>query len=79
MKKVLVIILCIIGIKVDAQKLAITELGRYTDGRVTASEIVTYDSSSKKLFITNAVSDSIDIVDISNPGTPVRVGLAIGA
>jgi hypothetical protein len=74
MKKVLVIILCIIGIKVDAQKLAITELGRYTDGRVTASEIVTYDSSSKKLFITNAVSDSIDIVDISNPGTPVRVG-----
>jgi len=74
MKKVLVIILCIIGIKVDAQKLAITELGRYTDGRVTASEIVTYDSSSKKLFITNAVSDSIDIVDISNPATPVRVG-----
>ena len=74
MKKVLIIALCLFTISVNAQKLAVTELGRYTDGRVTASEIATYDSSSKKIFITNAVSDSIDIVDISNPSLPTRVG-----
>jgi hypothetical protein len=74
MKKSLLFFSCLIGFSASAQKIAVTELGRYTDGRETALEIVTYDSSSKKMFITNAFSDSIDIVDITNPAAPMRTG-----
>lgn len=80
MKKSLLLLSCSISLTASAQKISVTELGRYTDGRTTASEIATYDSSSKKLFVTNAVSDSIDIIDVTNPATPTRIGgIAIAA
>lgn len=74
MKKSLLLLTCSISIAASAQQISVTELGRYTDGRATASEIATYDSSSKKLFVTNAVTDSIDILDVTNPATPMRIG-----
>ena len=74
MKKSLLLLSCTISIAASAQQISVTELGRYTDGRTTASEIATYDSSSKKIFVTNAVTDSIDIIDVTNPATPNRVG-----
>lgn len=74
MKKSLLLLSCSVSLAASAQKIAVTELGRYTDGRETASEIATYDSSSKKLFITNAVTDSIDIIDVTNPAAPSRLG-----
>ena len=74
MKKSLLMLSCSIGLAASAQKISVTELGRHTDGRATASEIATYDSSSKKLFVTNAVTDSIDIIDITNPAAPMRIG-----
>lgn len=74
MKKSLLLLSCSISLAASAQKISVTELGRHTDGRATASEIATYDSSSKKLFVTNAVTDSIDILDITNPATPTRIG-----
>lgn len=66
--------LLLLGASVQAQELSITELGRYTDGRVEALEIVTYDSASARIFITNAASDSIDIVDVSDPSQPMLIG-----
>ncbi len=57
-----------------AQNLIIKESGRYTDGREGGSEIVTYDSATQQLFITNFASDSIDIVSIADPGHPVKTG-----
>ncbi len=74
MKKSLLLLSCSISLAASAQKISVTELGRHTDGRATASEIATYDSSSKKLFVTNAVTDSIDIIDVTNPATPTRIG-----
>lgn len=56
------------------QSLTINELGRYTDGRDGACEISSYDSQTSKLFTTNSVSDSIDIVDVSTVSSPSRVG-----
>ena len=53
------------GSLLSAQNLTVTELGHYTDGRDGACEISAYDTGSNKLFVTNAVTDSIDIVDIS--------------
>ncbi len=60
-----------------AQNLSIQLLGRYTDGREGACEITAYDSTSQQLFITNSVSDSIDIIDCSNPSQLTKVN-AIG-
>lgn len=37
-------------------------------------EIVAYDAVSKKLFATSAVEDRLDIVDFTNPETPVTIG-----
>ncbi|MES2477455.1 MAG: choice-of-anchor I family protein [Bacteroidota bacterium] len=74
MKKSLLLLSCSISLAASAQKISVVELGRHTDGRTTASEIATYDSSSKKIFVTNAVTDSIDILDITNPATPTRIG-----
>jgi len=38
-----------------------------------ASEIVAYDSKSKRLFITNGDSQQVDIVDLSDPENPVLI------
>lgn len=75
MKKVLFLsVICAASFSSKAQKISVTQLGRYTDGRSTACEIATYDSSTKRIFVTNAVTDSIDIIDVTNPATPLRVG-----
>lgn len=74
MKKLLLLTLVAFSFGLNAQNLSITELGRYTDGREDALEIVAYDSATARMFITNAASDSIDIIDIAMPGTPVHMG-----
>lgn len=48
-------------------------IGRYTtdvyaDG---AAEIVSYDPASKRLFVVNANSKTVDVIDISNPENPI--------
>lgn len=56
-----------------AQELQIKEIGRYTDGRPETLEILTYDSATARIFITNAASKTIDIVSIIHPNAPVLV------
>lgn len=58
----------------QAQNISVTELGRYTDGREGACEITAYNAATKRIFITNAATDSIDIVDINDPAMPVALG-----
>ncbi len=74
MKRLLLSLIALWAVSLSAQNLSISELGRYTDGREDALEIVAYDSATAKLFITNAATDSIDMVDISNPASPLRTG-----
>lgn len=74
MKSILLLLCLLITGTIYAQNISITELGRYTDGRDGACEISAYDSTTSQLIITNAVSDSIDIVDVSNPTAPLHVG-----
>ena len=54
-----------------AQEIKLKELSRYTDGRVAAMEIVSYDARSKSLFVTNGAAKTIDIINISNPNNPI--------
>ena len=47
-------------------------IGTYASGRFDqgAAEISAYDPHSEQLFVTNAQSNSVDILDISNPTIP---------
>jgi len=39
-----------------------------------AAEITAYDAASKRLFVVNGANGSVDVLDISNPAAPARVG-----
>lgn len=74
MKKLLFTLSAFASVLSYSQAITITEIGRYSDSRDGACEISTYDKDSKKIFVTNAASDSIDIIDITNPMSPTKVG-----
>lgn len=74
MKTSILLLAGVLGTSLLAQNLTISEYGRYTDGREGACEISTYDKTSKRLFTTNAASDSIDIIDVTNFQTPIHFG-----
>lgn len=50
----------------------LSPLGTYNSGHFNegAAEIVAYDSSSKRLFVSNAKLNTLDVLDVSNPATP---------
>jgi len=50
-------------------------LGTYSSGIIddSAAEIVAYDAKSRRLFVTNASEDSIDIISIRNPRSPRKI------
>jgi hypothetical protein len=53
----------------------LTPLGTYQTGTFdeSAAEIPAYDATSQRLFVTNADTDSIDVIDVSNPLVPTLV------
>ena len=54
--------------------LEIVPLGTYTGiGGLYASEIVSFDPTTKRMFINNGARNSVDIVDITTPSTPTLV------
>ena len=54
--------------------LELSVLGTYSTGLGEASsEIAAYDEQTRRVFVTNAVSKSVDIVDVSNPTAPTRI------
>jgi len=56
------------------QGITLEHLSTYATGYFdqAASEISVYDPGSKRLFITNAEDESLDILDISDPWNPVE-------
>lgn len=52
-----------------------TEISSTTIGKTGAAEITAYDPLTKKLFVvTNTGTSQIDILDLSNPTSPVTIG-----
>jgi hypothetical protein len=50
-------------------------LGRYVSGNPDGgSEITAYDAATKRIFITNGVTEKVDIVDIADPTAPTKIG-----
>lgn len=59
---------------VGAQDISLEHLGTFVGGGETAAEIAAYSPRGHSLYITNGESDRIDIVDISDPGSPSLTG-----
>lgn len=54
----------------------LTPIGRYSAGAYnqSAAEIVAYDKHTQRLFVVNAQSARVDVLDISDPTTPTKLG-----
>ncbi|MBO6549415.1 MAG: hypothetical protein JJ964_07305, partial [Rhizobiales bacterium] len=58
----------------DDSKIELSLLGTFETGQgEDSAEIVAHDPSSQRLFITNSETKTVDILDISNPKTPVKI------
>ena len=59
-------------VEAPAQALNLNRLGTYSTGlfNQTAAEISAYDALSQRLFVTNGATNSLDILNISNPQAP---------
>lgn len=51
-------------------------IGRYETKEygVSAAEIPAYDAATKRVFVVNALSGKIDILDLQTPATPTHIG-----
>ena len=58
------------------EKIELEFLGRYSTGQfgVSAAEIPAYDAGTRRLFVVNALSGHLDVLDMSSPAQPVKVG-----
>ena len=54
----------------SAQSFELQQRGRYLGGAVAASEIVAYDAATRRMYITNGATNSIDVVDVSDVDAP---------
>jgi hypothetical protein len=52
------------------------KIGNYATGEFvkSAAEITAYDAASKRSFVVNALAGAVDVLDLSNPALPVKVG-----
>lgn len=61
--------------RTDRAPLALSVLGTYATGLgPTSAEIVAFDAASARLFVSNAVSSTIDIVDAHDPAHLTKTG-----
>jgi hypothetical protein len=56
--------------------LTLEKIGGYSAGvfGVSAAEIPAFDAASKRLFVVNAQAGAVDVLDLSNPSSPVNIG-----
>ncbi|MFN7692693.1 MAG: choice-of-anchor I family protein [Burkholderiales bacterium] len=52
----------------------LVKIGGYDGGAVGAAEITAYDAASKRLFVVNGANGTVDVLDLSDPASPKRVG-----
>ncbi|WP_161965564.1 choice-of-anchor I family protein [Steroidobacter cummioxidans] len=57
----------------DQGNLKLKPLATYDAGGVGSAEIVAFDASSKRLFLVNAATSTVDVLDVRNPSQPKKV------
>ncbi len=60
----------------EAAGLVLRPIGTYSTGFFAegGAEITAYDAAGKRLFVVNALAAKVDVIDISRPGAPRKVG-----
>jgi len=53
--------------------ITLTALGTYTAGGEGSAEIVAYDASSRRLFVVNAATATVDVLNVRNPRQPSKI------
>jgi hypothetical protein len=56
-----------------ARRIALTPIGTFDAGDAGSAEIVAFDARSKRLFLVNAQTSTVDILDARNPQLPTRI------
>lgn len=59
--------------------ITLQKIGGFDGGVLGAAEITAYDPQSKRLFVVNGANNTVDVLDISDPTKPNRVGMISGA
>ena len=56
--------------------LRLEKIGSYSTGQyeVSAAEIPAFDAASRRLFVVNAQLGAVDVLDMSNPASPTKIG-----
>jgi hypothetical protein len=57
----------------QAKPVKLSALGTYDAGGAGSAEIVAYDARSRRLFVVNAQTATVDILDVRNPAAPVKL------
>lgn len=52
----------------------LVKLGSFEGGALGAAEITAFDAASKRLFVVNGAAGTVDVLDLSDPKAPRRVG-----
>jgi DNA-binding beta-propeller fold protein YncE len=63
-----------------AAALELRRIGGFDGGATGAAEITAYDAASRRLFVVNGALGSVDVLDLSDPTAPAKVGeITVGA
>ena len=54
--------------------LSMEKIGSFNGGAVGAAEITAFDAASKRLFVVNGANGTVDVLDLSSPNAPKRLG-----
>ena len=57
----------------DGGRISLTPIGTFDAGGAGSAEIVAFDAGSKRLFVVNAQTRTVDILDARNPEQPTRI------
>lgn len=58
--------------------IALQKIGGFEGGVTGAAEITAYDSQSRRLFVVNGSNNTVDVLDLSDPTKPTKVGSISG-
>ncbi|MGH8237527.1 MAG: choice-of-anchor I domain-containing protein, partial [Steroidobacteraceae bacterium] len=56
-----------------ADRIALEPISTFDAGGAGSAEIVEYDPGSKRLFVVNAQTRTVDVLDVRNPKMPTRI------
>src|SRR5262245_12313860 len=57
----------------DERPLELTPIASFDAGEAGSAEIVAYHADTRRVFVVNAATSTVDILDVRNPRAPVKL------